>query len=169
MHLASESRRLHKVENVNQSTLRVPKPPLHPDLINSASITTIPTNSLKNTLTHAHYFKALIMPNSPSNFPLLTSRELLDLRDELRDIWLWLGLLSVLFFSRTSWQLYDVCVTTSIGWTLPAMQRSVTNTHWRPAAFLRASPLLIYIEPISHSSIYCHARGDGGDGIHIGE
>lgn len=45
----------------------------------------------------------------PSNFPLLMRRELFDFLDEFRDIWLWLGLLSVLFFSITSWQLYDVC------------------------------------------------------------
>lgn len=55
----------------------------------------------------------------PSNFPLLTRRELFDFLDELRDIWLWLGLLSVLFFSSTSWQLYDVWVTVNIGYTLP--------------------------------------------------
>lgn len=55
----------------------------------------------------------------PSNFPLLTRRELFDFLDELRDIWLWLGLLSVLFFSSTSWQLYDVWVTVNIGCTLP--------------------------------------------------
>lgn len=45
----------------------------------------------------------------PSNFPLLMRSELFDFLDEFRDIWLWLGLLSVLFFSITSWQLYDVC------------------------------------------------------------
>ena len=45
----------------------------------------------------------------PSNFPLLMRSELFDFLDEFRDIWLWLGLLSVLFFSITSWRLYDVC------------------------------------------------------------
>lgn len=55
----------------------------------------------------------------PSNFPLLTSSELFDFLDEFRDIWLWLGLLSVLFFSITSWQLYEVCCIVSMGWTLP--------------------------------------------------
>lgn len=55
----------------------------------------------------------------PSNFPLLTSNELFDFLDEFLDIWLWLGLLSVLFFSITSWQLYDVCCIVNIGWTLP--------------------------------------------------
>lgn len=56
----------------------------------------------------------------PSNFPLLMRSELFDFLDEFRDIWLWLGLLSVLFFSITSWQLYDVCCCiVNMGWTLP--------------------------------------------------
>lgn len=55
----------------------------------------------------------------PSNFPLLTSSELFDFFDEFLDIWLWDGEDSVLFFPKTSWQEYDVCVTVSIGWTVP--------------------------------------------------
>lgn len=64
----------------------------------------------------------------PSNFPLLTSNELFDFLDEFRDIWLWLGLLSVLFFSITSWQLYEVCCIVNIGWTLPWSPQNGWNT-----------------------------------------
>lgn len=71
----------------------------------------------------------------PSNFPLLTRRELFDFLDELRDIWLWLGLLSVLFFSNTSWQLYDVWVTVNIGCTLPESSVWLRETQGKQTAW----------------------------------
>lgn len=90
--------------------------------IYSAIISTVETqdfvfaNNIARSMYRTYWIQRLPLP---SNFPLLTRRELFDFLDELRDIWLWLGLLSVLFFSSTSWQLYDVWVTVNIGCTLP--------------------------------------------------
>ena len=63
----------------------------------------------------------------------MTSSELFDLRDELRDTWLWLGELSSPWgctrrsSCSVSWHEYDVCVTVTIGCTaaptLPATQQ----------------------------------------------
>ena len=78
---------------------------LGPELSESSFVLCIESVSeVYRILLKAIQFTYVTSVVSPSSFPLVTRRELLDFREEFLDTWLWLGEESVLFLSTTSWQ-----------------------------------------------------------------